>query len=198
MEANFARALISPPQPRIIGVRMRPFALGHKLLLTQIDSAFVTRDRVPMFDDLIASAFICAHTWEENQKLIRSTFKRWLTLKVWGLLAGKFDIPQAQVDMMAYVLSGDDFPETEPPDNDQSVRELAAPPSARVYVFLRGLGLTDSEAMNMPCTAANWMMAAKLEEDGKITLLSRRRRAFLEMARQENERAAREEKEKAA
>ncbi len=192
MESNFARAVIEPSQPVIIGVRMKPYALCHSLILAQIDSAF-TSNRFPIFEDLIAAAFVCAHSWEENNRLLRSHFRRWIRLKLWGAMAGKFNIAAATVSMLQYVSTGDVYPDTEPPKDTESMRELSAPHSARLYLFLRASGFSESEAWNMPLNAANWLHAAKAEEEGKITLMSSKRRKFLEIARQERLRAEREE-----
>lgn len=189
MESEFVKALLSPPQPVIIGVRMRPFTLGHSALLHQIDSAFVN-GTFPHFAELLAAALICAHTWEENRRMGR--IRRLLTMWVWGRLAGKFDVPNATIAMFQHIRSGDEYPETEPPEKPEAVRELAAPPVTRIYTFLRASGFSESEAWNMPLNAANWMHASVMEEEGKITLLSSRRRAFLEMARRERELAAKE------
>lgn len=192
MESQFVRAILEPSQPVIIGVRMKPYSLGHSVILSQIDSGF-TAGRFPTFEDLIAAAFVCAHSWEENNRLLRSPFRRWLRLKLWGALAGRFDIVAATVSMLQYVTAGDVYPDTEPPKDPEAVRELAAPHSARIYLFLRSSGFSESAAWNMPCNVANWLHAARAEEDGKITLMSRQRRAFLEIARRERERAEREE-----
>jgi hypothetical protein len=191
VEAEFVRALLSSPQPKIIGVRMKPYALGHSVLLTEIDSAFVA-GRFPTFEELIAAAFICAHSWEENQTLLRSRLKRWATLKVWGTLAGKFDIPSATISMLQHIRSGDVYPDTEPPEHPENVRELSSPAIARTYLFLRASGFSESEAWNMPCNVANWLHASKAEEDGRITLMTQKRRQFLELARREREAAERE------
>lgn len=170
MQDEFARALLSPPQPIIIGVRMQPFSLGHRLLLEQIGSAFAALDRFPLFDDLIASAFICAHSWEENKRLRKSRFGRWMRLKIWGSLAGKFNIPLATIQFTQYAQDA-----LRPPYDQQEhaggMRELGAPESARLYLFLRGRGFSEAEAMDIPLTAAHWLYAAEMEIQGKIDLV---------------------------
>lgn len=183
METEFASALLAAPQPVVIGVRMRPYALGHHLLLTQIGSAFVTRDRIPLFDDLIASACICAHSWEENQKLLRSSWRRWLTLKVWGTLAGKFDIPAAVESLFDYVSKGEQYPADIDAPKGDSFRELYAPPSARLYFFLRSNGFSESEAMNMPLPCAKWLDAARAEELGHVNFISDRVKSVIDLAK---------------
>lgn len=179
---DFASALLSPPQPVCIGVRLRPFSLGHKLLLQDMDSAFVT-GRFPGHEDLIAAACVCAHTWEENLRLRESRLRRWLLLKTWGLLAGKFDIIAATATLLYYVRSSDYFPETEPPPRN-SCRELSSPYEARLYLLLRGLGFSESEAMNMPLAAANLLYASEGETEGKIQLVHERTHAVIRAAKE--------------
>ena len=57
--------LASVPEPRtVLGLRLKPFSLGHVILLNRIESAFVTGG-VPDYNDLAASVFICALTFED-------------------------------------------------------------------------------------------------------------------------------------
>lgn len=163
---------------------MRPFSIGHRLILTQIDSAFVA-GRVPLYEDLIASVFVCAWSWEENQRLAASPRRRWLHFKLWGLLAGRFDIPGAMLAFLNYIRTGDVFPETNSPDSDSTTRELGSDQLARLYLFLRSSGFDDSSTWNMPINAANAMHAAKLEEDGKLSLIGPSRRALLDLVRKQ-------------
>jgi len=163
---------------------MRPFALGHRLMLEQIENGF-TSGIFPAFADLVSGAFICAHTWEENLKLNASTWRRWLRLKVWGVFAGKFDVPTAMLAFHGYVRDGDVFPETR--DTPGEMRQLSAPRLARLYLFLRAHGFSESEAMNLPMNAANILYAAKAEQEGKIDLISD---TFREMVRASQGRAA--------
>lgn len=186
MEEAFASAIVNPPQPIIIGARMQPYSLGHHLLLSHFRSAFVTREGFPQFEDLIAGAFVCANTWEENQKLLRAPFRRWFTLKVWGLFAGKFDVARAIVALSRYIADGERYPvEIENPTSDQSSRQLYAPTSARLYRFLRASGFTETEAMNMPLPVAKFMDAATAEEAGTLEIQSLQRIAFWDLARKQ-------------
>lgn len=57
---HYARWL--PEPTTLLGLRLRPFALGHALLLHRIESAFVLGGR-PSFEDLALSVLICAHDW---------------------------------------------------------------------------------------------------------------------------------------
>lgn len=148
---------------------MLPFSLGHRILLEQIESSFVC-GVFPSFDDLISSAFICAHTWEENQKMLRSPFRRLLTLKVWGWLAGKFNIPTAIMALHKYIQDGNEFPEVR--EKPGEMRMLAMPHLARLYLFLRSNGFSESETMNMPLLLANLLYCTDAEQDGRLEMIT--------------------------
>ena len=58
--------IASIPEPvRILGLNLRPYSLGHVVLLNRIGSAFVTGEK-PTFEDLAASVLICALTYKEG------------------------------------------------------------------------------------------------------------------------------------
>lgn len=177
MERDFSSALIAPATPTIIGVPMRPFSLGHRLMLEECDSSFVLGE-FPTYADLVAGAFICAHTWRENQMLMRSSFRRWLRLRTWGLFAGRFDVPAALLAFHAYVRDGAEFPEVV--EKPGEMKPLAMPHSARLYLFLRGHGFSEAEAMDMPLRAANVLYCAGAEQDGRLELVTD---TFKEMVR---------------
>ena len=165
MERDFARAAISSARPVIMGVRMMPFSVGHRALLEDVESCFVT-GATPTYGDIVSAGVICAHGWKENQELRESNFKRWLTCRVWGLLA-KFDPLEEMRKLKKYVEDGNAFPDTIPPKDG---KRLAAPHLSRLYLFLRRLGFSDVESFDCPLVFANMIYAADLESEGKIEL----------------------------
>lgn len=55
--------LAAHPEPvTLLGLRLRPFSLGHMLLLHRVESAFVVGGSVG-YEDLAVSVFICAQTY---------------------------------------------------------------------------------------------------------------------------------------
>ncbi len=54
-----------PRPPKVLGLQLKPFALGHVILLNFIESAFVTGG-VPDYSDLAISTLLCASTYEEG------------------------------------------------------------------------------------------------------------------------------------
>lgn len=170
MIADFAAQMVDPPRVRCLGVEMKPFSLGHSLLLWRIRNRFATRE-TPAFEDLVSAAFICAHSWEENQKLLRSPFRRWLTLKIWGLMAGKFDVAENIVSMQAYLNEANRIPEQR--KGRGGTRELFADWYTRLFNYLRFIGYDDSQILNMPIARANLMFCAWLEHEEAATFKSR-------------------------
>lgn len=65
--AAFYEAAVPEPHT-ILGLRLRPFSLGHKILLNRIGNGFVSTDpRQPItYDDLASAVFVCAQTWQQN------------------------------------------------------------------------------------------------------------------------------------
>lgn len=170
MIADFATQMVDPPRVRCIGVEMIPFSLGHLLLLRRMRNRFVTGE-IPVFEDLVSAAFICAHTWEENRKLWRSPLRRWLLLKTWGLLAGKFDILENIVAMKAYVSVSERTPEQR--KGAGGSREIFAEWETRLFNFLLSIGYSESEALNLTLCRANLMFCAHLESEDSATFKSR-------------------------
>jgi hypothetical protein len=172
MIADFATQMVDPPRVRCIGVDLLPFSVGHELLLRKIGNAFVVGG-FPTYEHLVSAAFICAHTWEENQKLLRSRARRWLTLRAWGMAAGKFDVAAQTVALFDYIRHAREIPETKPAKGS-GVRHLVSEWDARLFAYLRLIGYSDSEILNMPLQRANLLFVAHLEEAGLMECRSRR------------------------
>ena len=172
MSLDFASNIIAPPRPRCIGVAMQPYCLGHHLRLTAAESPFVTGKGFPGYEDLILAALICAHTWDEGEQLLRSRWRMWFTLKVWGFFAGNFDVLESLAAMAKHVRESLQIPETKT-QKKGSVRHLFSDWETRLYTFLRSHGLSHVEAMNTPMTIANLMFCAHMEETGGMEFKSK-------------------------
>jgi hypothetical protein len=179
-EREYALAVF-PPQVRCVGLPLQPYALGHRVLLHAIGSGFVVGDRVPTFDDLISSVWICAHTWEENISLLRSPIRNWLHIKTWGLFKRRFDIVAEMATFARYIRESDTFPEVDAPKDPV---KLESAWTARLEVFLRSRGFTESEAMNMPIAKGGALYAADNEEQGRIKLMPEQTKTLIEMAKE--------------
>jgi hypothetical protein len=165
MIADFASVMVDPPRVRCLGVELLPFSLGHFLTLRQIGSTFIENEATP--DDLSVTAFVCAHSWEENQRLLRSPLRSRITMLIWGWLTRKFNQREHARALFDYITEQLSLPEIKQ-QNGGSVRYLASAWETRVFAHLRFLGYSDSEALNMPLARAHLLWVQKLEADREM------------------------------
>jgi hypothetical protein len=60
MDLRFIKAFTAPGETRLLGYRLRPFCLKHRLALHAIESPFVTPDKPMTVLDLFVAVKICA------------------------------------------------------------------------------------------------------------------------------------------
>lgn len=186
MRDDFASLICNAPGARVLGVRMQPFSFGHLLLLkAQLPeaNAFVS-ETFPHYEDLIAAAFICAHTWEENHELRRKPFQRWLRLKVWGgfvalatWLAQKlnrplpFNVLDEILAFKVYADAAQELPQYRQP-KPGACKHLYSEWDTRLYAYLRSVNYSHAEAMNLPLLIAHRLFVAHLEDANKMEFKS--------------------------
>jgi hypothetical protein len=86
---NGLMSLAAPPQPYVMGLKLRPFCLGHSILFEAIESPFIVGGSVGL-PDLSIAAWICSKTYEDGSAALLSadpsTSK---AFKAWGRKWGK-------------------------------------------------------------------------------------------------------------
>lgn len=60
MDLRFVKSFTAPGETRLLGYRMRPFCLKHRLALHAVESPFVTPDKPMTALDLFVAVKICA------------------------------------------------------------------------------------------------------------------------------------------
>lgn len=157
-----------PEPPRIIGLQLRPYSLGHHVALHAYDSSFV-KGSPDLFSDMILGVFICSQSWADWEAW-RQSWKLPVFLKLWGKLAGKFDVKKEAERFTTYVHEGSFCPEAVTPTKG---RELGAPWEARIQLFLlRELRLKFAGAMDFPLALAWQLYCAHHEAEGGMRLLT--------------------------
>jgi hypothetical protein len=175
--AQFYRAA-RPEPPRIIGLQLRPYSLGHHITLHAYDSSFLFHD-TPRFYDLILGVFICSQTWGGWNDW-RSSWKLPVFLKLWGWCFRKFDVRVEAAKFTKYIADGCECPEVAIPAD---ARTLSGAWESRLKLFLvRRLRLSAEEAMDYPLALAWQEYCAFGESEGTITLLSESDKASLDFA----------------
>lgn len=174
MIADFATQMVEPPRVRCIGVELQPFSLGHYLILREMGNAFLVPKCVPPYEHFSAAAFVCAHTWEQYHRLNRWYLQWWMLLQVraWGRMAKKFNVLKEILSLKDYIQSQMDLPEKA--RSRGGTRYLFSDWETRLFCYLRSIGYTESQALNMPLSRANLMFCAHLEESGTMEFKSRR------------------------
>jgi len=62
---------VAIPEPTtILGLRLRPFSLGHVLLLHRVKSSFVTEGEPQTLDDIALSVLLCALSYDDGCALL--------------------------------------------------------------------------------------------------------------------------------
>ena len=62
---------IIPEPVTILGQDLRPFSLGHYLLLQRLECAFVCEDKEPLLGDLLLGLLVCGNTYRHPAVLAK-------------------------------------------------------------------------------------------------------------------------------
>jgi hypothetical protein len=167
VERDFLEAAI-PDRFVILGQRLRPFALGHLMLLRRLGNGFVTAEDASV-DDLLQGVFLCCQTFEEGWEALQDP-KLPKLIRKWGRKLGPFNIALKIQEFARYIELGSTYPGLHDPDDD-SDRMPGAPYIQRVRVVLQSkLGASLSEALNYPWGLAqhDYYCFWELEERARI------------------------------
>lgn len=159
---DFYQAAI-PDGWQILGAQLRPFSVGHLILLNRVGCRFVAGEQ-PGFDDLIFGLMICQRTFEEGLSLICSGETE-SEIKKFDDALKECDAPAEVLFQFALYLSeGMAGPKVW---SKGEGKRLGSPPEQTVKVAMMGeLGLSESEALNRAYSLCLWDMAALSELRG--------------------------------
>jgi len=176
--AAYVQAAIPEPY-RVLGKRLKPFCLGHQLLLERFGCSFASGGPHG-FADLILGVFICSQTYEQALESLNS---RWVLLRVklWGLFWRRFDYIEKIKLFDLYVSEAKQQPQFW---IEREGRESNIPFNQFLKSkLMQELGMGESEALNTPYQSAIWNFCTWLESEGAIRLFSERDIALIEAAK---------------
>lgn len=185
MSHAFYQAAI-PDAWEILGVKLKPFSLGHVVLLHRIDSPFVngTISGIPTFDDLALSVLICSEDYQTSLQCLDYPFlsrvlRRWadqLTgMNHWWVRAGlrkakTIDFVQTAVEFTNYIREHSKIPDYD--FNPADFREMHCPEVQVVKVTLmREMGFSESEIMDRGWGHCLWDYVTLRALDGKVKMI---------------------------
>jgi hypothetical protein len=164
---DFYSAVIQEPTT-VMGLRLRPFSLGHVILLGRVKSSFVTEGETLSLHDLALSVLICAQTYADGLKLfsdrnLSKFFTRWhskLRGESWVTRIGwrkpvEIDYAQKARELSDYIQKGSKVPDYSYQPAD--FKEMNCPSVQIVKVTLmRDMGFTEAELMDRPWALCLW------------------------------------------
>lgn len=165
MDAAWLNAAIPDAPPVILGLRLRPYTLGHELLLHKVESPFVAGTEFG-FADLAIAVLICSQDFHAARRSISS---RWLNFFLW---AWKLRMRRCNAFVDAgrfqeYRAAGRWFPEIEIPVTD--AKSLTQPPEFRLASELMSkVHLSWDACMDFPLNRAHALFVALGEAKGEI------------------------------
>ena len=107
MSKDFYLAAIPEPVT-LLGLRLRPFSLGHVILLHRVESAFVTGSD-PDYSDLALSVFICANKYQDAVSAFDDK-KLPKFMKKWAKKLGVIDLQKKSDEFAEYIKNGSKIP----------------------------------------------------------------------------------------
>lgn len=173
MNAAYLQAAV--PEPfRILGKRLKPFSLGHKILLQRFGSNFAEGSQeTPGYADLILSVFICSLTYSQALAALSSCWLM-LRLKLWGMFWRRFDVGEKILLFHRYVTEQTNEPEywvIKPGEETDS----GIPWTQFLKVRMRqDFGESESGALDTPYQIALLNFLTHLEGKGIIRVLTER------------------------
>lgn len=167
---DFLGAAIPLPV-RVIGTRLKPFSLGHLLLLQRLGNAFVTAGVPFTVGDLLTGIIVCSRDYSDAIKALDSAAASWHARVLgWRVRLSGVSLVECVAAFRKYIEDGSKSPSYVPPK--QNGKRIAAPLPMLVKVYLqRHLNYTPEQALNVPWCAALHEYAISLAIDDRLELV---------------------------
>lgn len=172
-----------PVRPRVCGKWLRPFTVGHALLLHRLESPFITNQAIPEWGDLILAVEILSRPPLEAEESLGCKWMRFALGTLWPirLLWWRRSIQDEIEKFETYLDAAMATPMTwSKPEADNSQ------PSGSPFVLqllvaqMAWLGKSESDALNTPYSSALWQVYTAGEMKGSLQIVSDRERAVME------------------
>ena len=184
MHKPLLRRAANPAPYRILGLVMRPFSLGHAMLISGDESI-----KTSMPVALASAAWICSNTWAKNRGT-RTDRLASLKMSIWKWRCRKADFPKELAAFQRYVKAGSlEFPISDIywPGRFEGSRNSGAPLIIRIHDFLcEHFNYTDEEAWDHPFGYAKMRWATHREAEGCLDIQTQGESEFDRKVREEN------------
>jgi len=186
MDLDLAYLEAAMPDPVVLLHQdLRPYSLGHEMLLRRHGSPFVTHARAPELADVYTGVFICYHLFEvanaELAKMAVNSREFDANLVAWQELVVKANggpVSDAQElelvsEFHRYVSEGSKAPRFRPIYSGGLRTKPGAPFLALILRTLTSVyHFTQSEALNTPYGWAQWLYLVQAEQDRRARIVT--------------------------
>lgn len=176
---DYLGALLPLPV-RVLGTRLQPFSLGHRLILERLSSPLVAGGPVQI-PDLILGIIVCSRSPLEAWAALDSYRSLWHARTLgWRARLSGVDYLSTLTAFRDYMAAGSLMPQFWQGEN---YKRIAVPLTVLVKVFLqKELGYTHETAMAKPWGAALHEYAVALNLAGKLDLVDETEAEFMNNA----------------
>lgn len=174
-----------PDSWEILGVKLRPFSLGHVILLHRINSPFVVESKTINFDDIALAVLICSEDYKTGNSLLVDTslpkiLRKWadsLTgMNRWSVRIGwnsakVIEFNQVATEFYSYVREHSKIPNYD--FNPSDFRQLDCPEVQLVKVTLmKEMVFNEAELLDRGWGLCLWDYVTIRAIDGKVKMIS--------------------------
>ena len=163
--SRFFTPYLQPVKTTCLGLELKPFSLGHNILLHGVESAFVMGG-LPDFSDIAISVFICSRSYTDAVKAFHSKEVHKFMAK-WQKQIGNFNLPEKCALFAEYLKQGNEVPTYSwPEDQEGKSRPSTSPIVLAVKSTLQHkLNFREAELMDRPWNLCllDWLILKELE-----------------------------------
>lgn len=180
MDAAYLQAALPKPFS-VFGNRLKPFCLGHELLLQRFANKFsVESKETPGIFDLLTAVFICGHEYRPDFTLDRFSIP-WRAR--WGArIFGKPYVKQAFKSFSAYIAEHTRAPEFYEIESGDGSRGGAPMVQSIKVALMQELGISELDALRMPFGLALWNFISMAEAKNLVRIVGERERQMMAAA----------------
>jgi len=168
-ERTYAEAVL-PSETFVLGLRMRPYAIGHELWLTRQGNPILGTGPVEP-RHAYEAALICSEDWAGTLRLNRDPFLP-AKIRLWKWRTRKYDLSLEVAEWRNYREAGSlAFRLHETANGKRQSRSPGAPFLLRlVRMLMTQHRLTEAQALDYPLGLAQMHYEAWLEEEGAVEI----------------------------
>ena len=165
--------------PKVLGVRLKSFCVGHALALHKLESPIIFGGNITL-PDLIEAVAVCAEDPSQAQRIFNSRF-RWILFKLWSLRLRRMNLIVEKLKFEKWISSQSNAPEIIN-DSTKKSKKLSMPWPERILISLMDLGFREETALRMAVMDAERLVLAHAEMHGQVEIWSDEQEALWEYA----------------